>query len=60
MSHQLDTLALALALRQAQDVRDTQDAAQLIKQASSPLRAPVLGLVKRAIAWDSTGSRIPH
>jgi hypothetical protein len=59
MPHQLDTLARAL--RQAQDTRDAQDAAQLIKQASSPLRAPVvgLGLVKRAIAWE-TNTGPPH
>jgi hypothetical protein len=57
MPHELDSLARAL--RQAQDARDAQDAAQLIKQASStfrvPLRAPIPGLMKRAIAWDNTG-----
>jgi hypothetical protein len=57
MSHELDSLARAL--RQAQDARDTQDAAQLIKEASAtpraPLRAPLPGLMKRAIAWDNTG-----
>jgi hypothetical protein len=57
MPHQLDSLAHAL--RQEQDARDTQDAAQLIKQASSslraPLRAPISGLVKSANRWDNTG-----
>jgi hypothetical protein len=57
MPHELDNLARAL--RQEQDARDALDAAQLIKQASSslcvPLRAPILGLVKKAIAWDTMG-----
>jgi hypothetical protein len=53
MPHELDNLARAL--RQEQDARDALDAAQLIKQPSSALRALVTGLVKRAIAWDTAG-----
>jgi hypothetical protein len=50
MPHELDNLALAL--RQAQDARDAQDAAQLIQHPSSALRVPVPILIKRATAWD--------
>jgi hypothetical protein len=54
MPHELDSLARAL--RQAQDARDAQDAALLIKDPSSALRASVPVLVKRATAWgDNTG-----
>jgi hypothetical protein len=50
MPHELDNLAQAL--RQEQDARD---AAQLIKQPSSALPAPIPGLVKREVAWHTTG-----
>jgi hypothetical protein len=53
MPHELDNLARAL--RQAQNARDAQDAAQLIKHPSSAVRAPVPRLVKKAIARDNTG-----
>jgi hypothetical protein len=50
MPHELDNLACAL--RQAQDARDAQDAAQLIQHPSSARRVPVPILLKRATVWD--------